>query len=384
MFRMYINILQGTPIKYYCDENITSRILGDLLSNGVKFTFDSNKDDNIINSVEDTGISISEEDQRFIFQTFDASASQIVSVLCGSCSRVSLTLSSKLISLFDGSLSVAFKLGRVSKFTAVFSFKSILIPYIQPSIRQMKMQIFWCFDYEHIDEIHKFPDFYGCQFTNNVNNIDEDALSLISVVDKEESINMSISLTKKYQTCHVIVYNNKPFVNRNKISQRMHYSTFFYFPTDFKFRYDYITQKKIFISVSSSSSPHMNKSSKRRVLLADDNPTNCLVMSKILTKIVCDHFYVNTGHEVLDTLEKDPFYDILLMDQRVPDMDDLTASKIILSKNAIYSHIPIIAVTTSILKEDKIECLNAVHELLLNKTSFYGKIERCYRKIYVR
>lgn len=177
---MHINILPGTPIKYYGDENITSLILGDLLSNAVKFanegsitiTVYSNKDDNLIISVENTGIGISEEDQRFIFETFYASASQTVSALYGSCSRVCLTLASKLISLVCGSLSVTSKLGIGSKFTAVFPSKPILIPYIPHSIRRKKMQTFCCFDFEHIKEIHQFSDFYGCQFTNNVDDID--------------------------------------------------------------------------------------------------------------------------------------------------------------------------------------------------------------------
>ena len=185
---------------------------------------------------------------------------------------------------------------------------------------------------------------------------------------------MSISLMNKYSTCHVIVYSNKPFVDRNKISPHMHYSTFFYIPTDLEFRYDHFTGKKIFNSVSSSSIPYMNKTSKKRVLLSDDNPTNCLVMSKILTKIGCDHFCVNTGQEVLDTLEKDPFYDILLMDQHMPDMDGPTATKIIRSKKGIYSQIPIIAVTSSILKEDEIECLNAGMNFFLTKPVSMAKL----------
>lgn len=65
-------------------------------------------------------------------------------------------------------------------------------------------------------------------------------------------------------------------------------------------------------------------------------------------------------------------------------MDYPTATKIIRSKKGIYNQIPIIAVTSSILKEDEIECLNAVIELLLNETSFTGKIARCYREIYIQ
>ena len=97
-------------------------------------------------------------------------------------------------------------------------------------------------------------------------------------------------------------------------------------------------------------------------------------MSKILTKIGCDHIVVNSGQEVLETLEKDPFFDILFMDQHMPDMDGPTAAKIIRSKDSSYSQIPIIAVTASILKEDEIECLNAGMNFFLTKPVSMSKL----------
>ena len=106
---------------------------------------------------------------------------------------------------------------------------------------------------------------------------------------------MSISLMNKYSTCHVIVYSNKPFVDRNKISPHMHYSTFFYIPTDLEFRYDHFTGKKIFLIVFHHHQVHIwTKPVKKRVLLADDNPTNYHVIVKDtyenrLWSLLCQH-----------------------------------------------------------------------------------------------
>ena len=64
----------------------------------------------------------------------------------------------------------------------------------------------------------------------------------------------------------------------------------------------------------------------------------------------------NNGLEVLAMLEKQ-FYDIILMDMQMPEMDGITATKIIRQTNQPQPWI--IALTANALEEDRQICLDA-------------------------
>ena len=105
------------------------------------------------------------------------------------------------------------------------------------------------------------------------------------------------------------------------------------------------------------------------MLLADDNPTNQIVMSKILDKIGCKHNCVGTGRQAIEALDEniDDEFDVIIMDMKMPDMDGPTATKLIRSSDKPYKNVPIVAITASILKEDEEMCLNAGMNAFLTK-----------------
>lgn len=63
-----------------------------------------------------------------------------------------------------------------------------------------------------------------------------------------------------------------------------------------------------------------------RVLVAEDNPMNQLLIKTILEKEGADYQLVNNGLELLKVLEKNQF-DVILMDIQMPVMDGMTATK---------------------------------------------------------
>ncbi len=74
--------------------------------------------------------------------------------------------------------------------------------------------------------------------------------------------------------------------------------------------------------------------SELNILVAEDNPTNQLVMKGMLKKLGLNAKIVNNGKEalkkVIKALEKDKFYDVIFMDTEMPEMDGLDATKAIL------------------------------------------------------
>ena len=92
----------------------------------------------------------------------------------------------------------------------------------------------------------------------------------------------------------------------------------------------------------------------KRILVAEDNDSNFILMSYILKK---DYQYerAKNGQEAVDMIEAGGF-DIVLMDVKMPLMDGLEATKIIKEK---HPDLPIIALTANAFDSDRQLALSA-------------------------
>jgi PAS domain S-box-containing protein len=95
-----------------------------------------------------------------------------------------------------------------------------------------------------------------------------------------------------------------------------------------------------------------------KILVAEDNPFNQKYITALLSKKSADFKIVGNGKEVLDELEKNS-YDIILMDGQMPEMDGITAAKMIRSSGKDYQDTPIIALTASALIDDRKKFIDA-------------------------
>ena len=95
-----------------------------------------------------------------------------------------------------------------------------------------------------------------------------------------------------------------------------------------------------------------------RILLAEDNPTNQKVMKKMIKKAGYQIKVVDNGKLAIEALEHGE-YDLVLMDVRMPEMDGYEATKVIRNNEANERHIPVIALTASVMKGDRDQCLKA-------------------------
>ncbi|MDR1603841.1 MAG: response regulator [Gracilibacteraceae bacterium] len=88
-----------------------------------------------------------------------------------------------------------------------------------------------------------------------------------------------------------------------------------------------------------------------RVLLAEDNEINQMIVVELLRDVGVTVTAVENGVEAVKAVEKEPF-DLVLMDIQMPEMDGLTATMRIHS-NPKYKDLPIIALTAHALPEDR-------------------------------
>lgn len=92
-----------------------------------------------------------------------------------------------------------------------------------------------------------------------------------------------------------------------------------------------------------------------RILLVEDNPINQQVASELLRMRSINTTIAHNGAQALDKIREDNF-DLIFMDLQMPIMDGYSAAEII-SNDSNYQHIPIIAMTAHALPSDHEHCL---------------------------
>jgi len=102
------------------------------------------------------------------------------------------------------------------------------------------------------------------------------------------------------------------------------------------------------------------------ILVAEDNKTNQLVLSKILENAGHRPFIVNNGKEALDVLEKENF-DLIIFDMQMPVMGGIEASKTYKTTSSENTQIPIILLTANTTKEALNGCKEAKIDAFLTK-----------------
>ncbi len=88
------------------------------------------------------------------------------------------------------------------------------------------------------------------------------------------------------------------------------------------------------------------------VLVAEDNATNRFLISSLLRRSGHRVTMVPNGHEAVEAVRSGAF-DVVLMDVQMPEMDGLAASKAIRSLDAPASITPIVALTASVLADNR-------------------------------
>jgi signal transduction histidine kinase/ActR/RegA family two-component response regulator len=99
---------------------------------------------------------------------------------------------------------------------------------------------------------------------------------------------------------------------------------------------------------------------KLRVLAAEDNAVNQLVLRTLLNQIGVDPMMVANGVQAVEAWEAQPF-DLVLMDVQMPEMDGVTATRLIRRKEAAAGRprTPIIALTANAMSHQIDEYLAA-------------------------
>jgi len=104
-----------------------------------------------------------------------------------------------------------------------------------------------------------------------------------------------------------------------------------------------------------------------RILVAEDNRVNQLVVTRLMEKQGHSVTVAASGREAIAALTRDAF-DVILMDIHMPELDGLQATRMIRAREQYTGHhIPIIAVTAFAMKGDAEKCLEAGMDAYISK-----------------
>ena len=115
-----------------------------------------------------------------------------------------------------------------------------------------------------------------------------------------------------------------------------------------------------------------------RLLVAEDNAVNQMVAEGMLENLGYRCDIVVNGREALDALSRNE-YAAVLMDLHMPEMDGYEASRQIRRLHT-KRHIPIIAMTASVMKSDRLACIDAGMDDYLSKPVGVEELDKVLKR----
>jgi signal transduction histidine kinase/DNA-binding response OmpR family regulator len=388
-------------LAWHADRNVAAAVVGDaarlrqvlvnLVGNAIKFTGEGEvvlrvtsqaKDDSHIElrfAISDTGVGIPAEKLHAIFLAFEQADMSTTRQFGGT--GLGLSISSSLVNLMGGRIQVESEVGRGSTFQFTLPYEvaaETAATTRRPALGRMRILV--------VDDnptnrriLEEILDSWGMQPTaaasgeealrvlrqmradsepaalvlTDINMPEMDGFMLAEAIRQDEQFaeTVIIALTSgsrygdaaKYEALGIAAELLKP-----------------------------VKQSELLDAITAATSPH-NGAEKNKpitsadkdaalpplnILLAEDGLANQKLAVGVLELWGHRVTIAVNGRRAVDLWESQPF-DLVLMDLQMPEMDGMTATKIIRQREAERNtHIPIIAMTAHALKGDREKCLS--------------------------
>jgi signal transduction histidine kinase/DNA-binding response OmpR family regulator len=338
------------------------QVFSNLLSNAIKFTpkngcvcfnveiLDISQHNITLKfSVTDSGIGISKEQQKNIFDPFTQADGSISKKYGGT--GLGLSISLKIIKMMGSKIELDSDEGSGS----CFHF-NLEMP-IAKNQENTNLQIlktnfqFVVLDLDNdrekikinlINYLSEFGNVIDLNYSQPINKID-----VLFFLGEENTVE-KLNEIKQHFNCPVVFIGNIDLVANNpKLKPLINY----YLDTP-------IYSTKVFNVVATacqiqqqvSEEEYLKQTFKGKILVAEDNINNQKLIEILLNRLGLECEIANNGQEALELYQMNE-YDLIFMDVNMPVMDGITAVKKIKVLNK--SNIPIIALTANAIKGDK-------------------------------
>lgn len=375
------------PLHFLGDPSRIQQVLNNIFSNAVKFTERGQIDFTIQVKVQednnaclhfmikDTGIGMSPSEQERVFAPFVQANSSTNRQFGGS--GLGLNITRQLVKLLQGELHLESQAGLGSCFIVEL-----------PLTIDTQAETHWCKELKQLegkriillssqssqqDEMYQILSHWGIkpfhfQDNSEASNFIEHTEHSVDLVmmSKAQALDMPV-LDKNYwnkQESKMLIYSSS-FANSSTRIFGFNHATFLKHPYSLQLLYD----KLLFLfgggqdHIQNKLQTPYNIRLQRpnlRLLVAEDDATNRLVIRAILKKLQLEHEIVADGQLALDAYSKNSNgFDAIIMDYEMPVLDGCQATEAIrqLEKQQGLKPVPIIALTAHVLEEFKQRCL---------------------------
>ncbi len=377
------------PLELIGDQLRIRQVLNNLIDNAIKFTPAGNvvvKIDaehiskqrcTVKFSVSDTGIGISPEYQKLIFESFTQADCSIFQRYGGT--GLGLSISENLVRLMGGKLQIISEEGKGSTFFFSLELGTTPEKDKERDIRTDEFKHLRAIIYHSDGERDERAQSLGFYLSSldisyeEIKKIDEDTLSrsdLIFLISPTRHIDEFIS-GKRSPTSAIIVVTSER--RKNEIDTMMKHADAMIFEP--------IHMSKLLSALSTISSSRDERAPiddtitadrslpfHAEVLVAEDNRDNQRLIQLMLEKLGISCDIAENGLQAIEMFQKKK-YRAVLMDVNMPECSGPEATQRILEyeKNEGIAHTPIIALTAKALKGDRTALLNAGFDDYLKK-----------------
>lgn len=331
-------------------------------------------------SIQDTGIGISDDNQKLLFEAFNQVDGSTTRKYGGT--GLGLSISKQIVKKMQGEINVNSELDQGSTFwfTACFDHteQSLNTPkvHLQDNLRVLIV------DENATNREIQTHYLTSWNITNQSADNAETALSLmhdaasdsqhfhVVILDYHMPETDGLALAKMIKQdkhisdCHLIILTSV-----SDADKKLHDSDIeciLYKPARQSDIYDALLQvtglidKNTNVEDTQLEKSLLLRNGKSRVLLVDDMSTNQFVAMEILRKFELTPDVASNGQEAIDAIKLNT-YDLVLMDCQMPIMDGYAATEIIRAKEKAQhtERLPIIALTANAMQGDKENCIAA-------------------------
>ena len=402
----------------FCDKLRLNQVLLNLLSNSFKFTAPGGvisvriieKGDapegyaSYIFKVKDTGIGMSKEFQKHVFEPFERERTSTVSGIQGT--GLGMAIAKNIVNMMNGNISVESEEGKGTEFTIDFTFKL--------SSKQRT--------------VGKIQEIEGCR----VLVADDDFNTCASLSKMLASIGLRSEWTASGEEAilrtKLAIEQNDPFfgyiidwlmpdLNGIEAVRRIRKIIGHEHPMIIMTAYDWadveedakeagvtaFCSKPLFLSdlqnillkynnniktmkveeVQSDSSFYVEEFEGKRVLLVEDMEMNQILASTILNEMGCEVEIADNGQIAVDKAQTS-YYDIILMDIQMPVMNGYEAATAIRAlPDERFKKIPIIAMTANAFDEDRQKAIESGMNGHLGKPIEIDKLRETLKQCFL-
>ncbi|OQP60093.1 hypothetical protein A3860_34760 [Niastella vici] len=413
------DIDRGLPSQFTGDPVRIKQVLVNLLGNAIKFTHegeiyiciqklnapyscDGKKYLNIAISIKDSGIGIPAGKLDSIFDSFVQADTSTTRKYGGT--GLGLTISKNLAEMMGGSLQVVSKPGEGSLFTFRFTLEiSDEVPVVKFASKPILREVLVIDD--NITNCNLMKKiFHYLQINCHTCYSGSEALKIIKhaisgnqwfdliITDHQMPEMDGITLVKEIKK--LLKGQTEPFILMlsslgktlyQQEAERTGIDKFLSKPVKLR------ELEHILFSIFEKSTIHENGnfaipvigkvSEKSNVLVVEDEPVNMFLISEILQKMGLTVIKAENGREALELLfQHEP--EIIFMDINMPEMDGLTAARLIRQIPHPKGDIPVIALTADVMADVKESCINAGMNDYISKPFRLEEIQLVLKKYF--